>query len=67
MDTIKVILDDSLSCNVVVDVLTYYFRLTKEIEDSNRLTLFSSPLAAIKYDPALDRMQLLLLTRVTHE
>ena len=56
MDTIKVILDYSLSCYVVVDVLTYYFRLTKESEDSNRLTLFSRPLAAIKYDPALDCM-----------
>ena len=56
MDTVKVILDYSLSWYVVVDVCTYYFRLTKESEDSIRLTLLSSPLAAIKYDPTLDRM-----------
>ena len=54
MDTIKVILDNSLNSYVVVDVLTYYFRLTKESECSKRLTFLSSPWAAIRYDPALD-------------
>ena len=67
MDTIKVILDYSLNSYVVIDVLTYYFRLTKESEDSNRLTLLSSPLAAIRYDPALDLMTSLLLTHVTRD
>ena len=67
IDTIKVILDYSLNAYVVIDVLTYYFRLTKESEDSNRLTLLSSPLAAIRYDPALDLMTSLLLTHVTRD
>ena len=67
MDTIKVIRDYRLKQYAVIDLLISYFRLVKRSEESNLLTLFSRPLAAIRYDPALYLITSLFLLRGTHD